>query len=196
MNIPTEAEIDSILSRIDPDARQQQVAGRGDLRAAADVIRSLRAHVKATGESLRAVVCMIANLCGMRTDEFDNDFGELNLDLIQSTLDECGAELDRACEERDQLRARIAEFEAGGWRPIISTPSSELPFRVLHAERGTIYTVLAKAELQSSADPVGEGTVLTIYRGADGNLWARPSDEFSDGRFTVTPPAGEVSDAG
>jgi len=85
--------------------------------------------------------------------------------------------------------------DVNGVHPPSALPSLP-PMRVLHVDRGTVYTVVGEAELQSSGGPVAEGAKLTVYRGADGNLWVRPSDEFSDGRFTVTPPTGEVSDAG
>ena len=55
-----------------------------------------------------------------------------------------------------------------------------------HHTRGTVYLSLGVAELQSAA-PIPEGTALMVYVGHDGKLWARPHDEFLDGRFQETP---------
>lgn len=53
-----------------------------------------------------------------------------------------------------------------------------------HKKRGTIYEVLGDAELQAEpGSGVEEGWMFTIYRGEDGKLWARPTNEFHDGRF-------------
>jgi hypothetical protein len=59
---------------------------------------------------------------------------------------------------------------------------SDAPIKVKHIKRGTEYTVLGRAEVQSEF-PINEGDILTVYQGADGKLWARPTGEFDDGRF-------------
>lgn len=51
-----------------------------------------------------------------------------------------------------------------------------------HTARGFVYENLGGAEVQTS-HPIMEGEVLTIYRGNDGKMWARPVNEFFDGRF-------------
>ena len=51
-----------------------------------------------------------------------------------------------------------------------------------HKIRGTLYTVIGSAFLQTS-QPLEEGQELVIYKGEDGRLWARPAGEFHDGRF-------------
>ena len=52
-----------------------------------------------------------------------------------------------------------------------------------HKKRGTTYTKVGVAELQYS-NRVIEGDHLVIYRCREtGKLWARPDDEFNDGRF-------------
>lgn len=58
-----------------------------------------------------------------------------------------------------------------GWRPTHR-----------HVKRGTEYQVVDEADLQTEA-PLTDYAVLTVYRGPDGRLWARPSTEFNDGRF-------------
>lgn len=55
--------------------------------------------------------------------------------------------------------------------------------RYRHVKRGTSYTLLGRAELQSST-ALSEGAVLAIYADRDcERLWARPVGEFFDGRF-------------
>lgn len=51
-----------------------------------------------------------------------------------------------------------------------------------HKKRGTAYQRLGGAEVQSSG-PIKDGDVLTIYLDMYGKLWARPVEEFHDGRF-------------
>lgn len=90
------------------------------------------------------------------------------------------------------IAARPAAPEAQGWRE-----------RVRHVKCGTEYEVLGEAEAQiatqdhQSAKVCGEGRrilregqTLTVYRGSDGKLWCRFTDEMRDGRFeTITPPS-------
>lgn len=53
-----------------------------------------------------------------------------------------------------------------------------------HRKRGTTYYEIGTAELQlSTGNPLREGAVLVIYKGSQGELWARPHEEFHDGRF-------------
>lgn len=60
--------------------------------------------------------------------------------------------------------------------------------RVRHVARGSFYDIVAEgAELQTAA-PIAEGEKLTIYRGDDGHIWARPDSEFRDGRFEPADP--------
>ena len=51
-----------------------------------------------------------------------------------------------------------------------------------HKKRGTTYVIVGQALLQAS-EPVSENTILTVYRGENGELWCRPIREFDDGRF-------------
>ncbi len=62
--------------------------------------------------------------------------------------------------------------------------------RVRHKRRGTAYVVLGEAELQAEFE-IGEGCLLTVYQGDDEKLWARPIEEFADGRFEVISAAQE-----
>lgn len=75
-----------------------------------------------------------------------------------------------------------APVNDGEWRPTHR-----------HNKRGSTYRVVGTASLQAGA-PVEEPTELVIYQGEDGRLWARPEDEFNDGRFTAlsaAPPRHE-----
>lgn len=51
-----------------------------------------------------------------------------------------------------------------------------------HKKRGTLYTVIGMGHLQCEK-PLTDMSVIVIYRGEDGNLWARDPNEFYDGRF-------------
>jgi hypothetical protein len=57
-----------------------------------------------------------------------------------------------------------------------------------HRGRGTFYTVIGRANLQTDR-PIADDEALVIYRGKDGELWARPVREFRDGRFEPVPNA-------
>lgn len=57
-----------------------------------------------------------------------------------------------------------------------------------HLKRGTTYTVVGLATLQTQA-PAGDEAELVIYVSQDGTLWARPSSEFLDGRFEELNPS-------
>jgi hypothetical protein len=70
-------------------------------------------------------------------------------------------------------RARVALEQ-------IDAPS---PRRVRHKKRGTTYAVIGEDFRLQSSRPIEEGETLAIYRGDDGKGWARPLDEFTDGRF-------------
>lgn len=54
--------------------------------------------------------------------------------------------------------------------------------RVRHVKRGTEYEVLGVGAIQADA-PLPDMANVVIYRGEDGQLWARAYDEFYDGRF-------------
>jgi hypothetical protein len=59
------------------------------------------------------------------------------------------------------------------------TKSSEI-YR--HRRRGTLYAVVGRAVLQTNR-PLSDDQEVVVYKGVDGHLWARPIDEFYDGRF-------------
>lgn len=58
----------------------------------------------------------------------------------------------------------------------------EVPPRWRHRKRGSTYRQVCLASLQASS-PCEESAVLVVYQGEDGRYWARPHDEFHDGRF-------------
>lgn len=65
--------------------------------------------------------------------------------------------------------------------------------RYRHKKRGTTYTQVCVAVLQAEI-PCHESAALVVYRGEDGRFWARPHDEFHDGRFEALPPSSEPAD--
>lgn len=83
-----------------------------------------------------------------------------------------------------------------------ASPEAQGAERVRHVKRGTEYEVLGEAEAQISTQDyqsakvcgegrriLREGEKLTVYRGSDGKLWCRFTDEFRDGRFMPAPPS-------
>jgi NTP pyrophosphatase (non-canonical NTP hydrolase) len=91
----------------------------------------------------------------------------------------------------------------GMFEKVSAPPAGTSPLeRVRHVKRGTEYEVLGEAEAQVSRNDAGltlrpirdvwDGCKLTVYRGQDGKLWCRFTDEFRDGRFVTveSPPAG------
>ncbi|MBY3433125.1 hypothetical protein HFN89_02880 [Rhizobium laguerreae] len=54
---------------------------------------------------------------------------------------------------------------------------------VRHRQRGSDYDVMREEVSVQCARPVQEGDLLTVYVEPDGRGWARPKDEFNDGRF-------------
>lgn len=61
-----------------------------------------------------------------------------------------------------------------------------------HKKRGSTYQVVAVGRLQASAPFDNERVV--IYRGEDGQYWARPTYEFYDGRFEALPSSPGASE--
>jgi hypothetical protein len=64
----------------------------------------------------------------------------------------------------------------------------DAPHRVRHKKRGTTYSVIGDDFRLQSARPIEEGETIVVYRGDDGKGWARPLDEFTDGRFEPVEP--------
>lgn len=82
--------------------------------------------------------------------------------------------------------------------PSIVTGSDERAREVVryrHVKRGTVYTVVGEAELQTATGALVDGSALVVYRGEDGKLWAREEGEFHDGRFEALA-ASRPTDAG
>ena len=59
-----------------------------------------------------------------------------------------------------------------------------------HVKRGSVYSLpFGRAEaMVQCAEPITDESVLTIYIGEDGMIFARPTHEFHDGRFEPLPP--------
>lgn len=64
----------------------------------------------------------------------------------------------------------------------MATERSDTTRRVRHKKRGTVYAVLGHARLQTNS-PLPDDATLILYRGEDGQIWAREISEFEDGRF-------------
>jgi hypothetical protein len=67
--------------------------------------------------------------------------------------------------------------------------------RWCHEKRGTTYQEIGRGPLQKSRQmPLVEGTRMVVYQSeANGQLYVRAEDEFTDGRFTEVPVAEQSS---
>lgn len=53
-----------------------------------------------------------------------------------------------------------------------------------HVRRGTIYTEVGRAKLQTNGSVFSDMQPIVVYRSeGDGSLWVRSTEEFEDGRF-------------
>ena len=53
-----------------------------------------------------------------------------------------------------------------------------------HKKRGTVYTEVCRAHLQTAQrSSLDDLSILVVYRGENGQMWAREESEFEDGRF-------------
>jgi len=84
----------------------------------------------------------------------------------------------RAAKEQSALTRVLTDVIARAEQDKPEPPAR----RVKHVKRGSFYTVLGDAVVQSST-MIEEGDRLMVYRADDGTLWARPVAEFIDGRF-------------
>lgn len=109
-------------------------------------------------------------------------FHQKRLDAAQSVLDTDGnlytheqrasAQIETA-QEREHLRQLKA---AQGKLGIANCP------RFRHKIRGGTYVEMDIAIAQCAAT-IHDNDPVTVYRGTDGQLYVRPSEEFGDGRF-------------
>lgn len=75
-------------------------------------------------------------------------------------------------------------------RQALSLPS---PSEWRHKARGTLYTKVCTAELQTAdAASLNDGDLMEVYQGADGRFWVRFTEEFYDGRFEPLPAPPET----
>lgn len=88
------------------------------------------------------------------------------------------ARVEALQQEVARLMQRIDELERAAG---LGAPTHR------HLKRGSVYAQLGLGQVQSSR-PIVEGDVLTIYRAENGSLWARPEQEFNDGRFKPLEP--------
>lgn len=94
------------------------------------------------------------------------------------------ARVEALQQEVARLMQRIDELERAAG---LGAPTHR------HLKRGSVYAQLGLGQVQSSR-PIVEGDVLTIYRAENGSLWARPEQEFNDGRFKPLVRALTVRD--
>lgn len=74
-------------------------------------------------------------------------------------------------------------FEAAdGLRAALAHQAEQQGELWCHVRSGGVYERLGTGLIQSE-EPLRDMEAVVIYRGADGNLWARREDEFNDGRF-------------
>lgn len=62
-----------------------------------------------------------------------------------------------------------------GWRPTH-----------YHVATKRLYRLVSSVTLQT-AEPLGDEAFLALYQGENGLFWARPAEEFWDGRFALLP---------
>jgi hypothetical protein len=70
----------------------------------------------------------------------------------------------------------------------LSPAASEWQPTHRHIGRGTEYEFLGWGRAQCSPSGLLDDEHVAIYRGKDGDLWARRLAEFNDGRFEVVSP--------
>lgn len=113
----------------------------------------------------------------------DEQLGELaRQQVLRDDLKGVEAEYARN-ELTDCLKRAIRILNQAGYAVEDRRPTHR------HLKRKTLYCVIGIASLQTSK-PIEEGSILTIYRDADGRLWARPHGEFNDGRFAALTEKG------
>lgn len=146
-------------------------------KAAAE-IQKLRADLTQCTAAYNAGVLEIERLRGaVGIRESETEQATKVLHATRSRLSDAISRCERA--EADAARMRAA-----------------LEFRPTHrhVKRGTEYQVFGTASLQTAVNAY-DGEVLVLYKAPGGNIWARPHDEFYDGRFTAlsTPRAEDVT---
>lgn len=92
-------------------------------------------------------------------------------------------------------------ISADQWEGMQKIIHSEVPRRFLHKKTGGTYELVGIGKMQTSDWLVSrlaelpasvDMSPVAIYRAdKDGSLWARPLDEFQDGRFAEIPATPE-----
>lgn len=90
---------------------------------------------------------------------------------------------------REVERRRAAEADAARLRAEAATSVQVAAVdRVRHLKRGSTYGVAFRQVEIQTGRPIIEGNIITVYVAeADGTVWGRPVEEFTDGRFEAAP---------
>lgn len=98
---------------------------------------------------------------------------------------------DRAYKEHEECADKILTALLSAPEPVRLELAALLsPWRPKwrHKKRGSDYEEVGEALLQNSYNlHLPDNAILMIYRSQDGHLYARPIDEFNDGRFDALP---------
>lgn len=155
-----------------------------------DVIRARKASGsdQPPASSCKNMVSAIAVLIRkhVRMEWHGHDHADINYRSTEAAAEAIAAILEPApAEKGDQDNLPASSGKA-------LTGKAQGAERVRHVKRGTEYEVLGEAEAQVSTvggRVLGDYDKLTVYRGSDGKLWCRFTDEMRDGRFEPAPPA-------
>lgn len=131
-----------------------------------------KAEIDAATEPTLYVIMVVteADLLRQRPVSF---YGNIRPEMLGPMLTYCGA----------RVSAKLAD----------PTGKVDEVARVQHVKRGSTYRVVGRAKIQTGT-PLPDDAEVMIYQGEeDGQLWVRPVDEFTDGRFRELGPEGEAA---
>jgi hypothetical protein len=155
---------DCLNCRCEPD---QQCAGV--------VVRSPEVAPAASADAVRAINQALIAECADYLDKLEQELIGADADML---LEKSDTSPSIWADKLRALSAPVAGADAG--------------MRYRHIKRGSTYTVVGEARIQSD-EPLFDMSDVVIYRCDEhGGLWARPPAEFNDGRFEALPASGEA----